>query len=297
VGRRQRAIAALAAAGLLGAAIGLQVVRDRIYPRGQAEAVAVMYVRSGPALRRMMLSFDALAADVYWIRALQHYGGDRLNKGQERKYERLQPLLDIATTLDPYFNIAYRFGSIFLSEAYPGGAGRPDQAIALLEKGIAAQPGKWQYFHDIGFVYYWQLRDMKTAAQWFRRAAAQPGAPNWLEPLAATMLVQGGDRASGRFLLRRIRQSEEPWLRRMAERGLMQIDTLDLIDAVRQRVAAVPPPAGQPYSWSWHIDRGVLRAVPRDPTDVPLEIDQASGAVTVSPQSDLYPMPTAGQLR
>lgn len=290
--RRQRAIAAFAAAGLLAAAVGLQVTRDRLYPRGQAEAAAVMYVRSGPALRRIMLSFDALAADVYWIRALQHYGGDRLNKGLERKYERLQPLLDIATTLDPYFNIAYRFGSIFLSEPYPGGAGRPDQAIALLEKGIAAQPGKWQYYHDIGFVYYWQLRDKKTAAQWFRRAAAQPGAPNWLEPLAATMLIQGGDRASGRFLLRRILQSEEPWLQKMAARGLMQIDALDLIDAVRQRVTAVPPPPGQPYSWQWLIQRGVLRAVPADPTGVPLEIDPGSGAVSVSAQSDLHPMPT-----
>ena len=28
-------------------------------------------------LKRLVLSFDALAADVYWIRAIQHYGGER----------------------------------------------------------------------------------------------------------------------------------------------------------------------------------------------------------------------------
>ena len=38
------------------------------------------------------------------------------------------------TTLDPYFNIAYRFGAIFLGERYPGGPGRPDQAVALLAR-------------------------------------------------------------------------------------------------------------------------------------------------------------------
>ena len=130
---------------------------------------------------------DALAADVYWIRALQHYGGDRLSKTRERKYEQLYPLLDLTTSLDPYFTIAYRFGAIFLSEAYPGGPGRPDQAIALLRKGIEAQPTKWQYYHDIAFVHYWQLQDMGGAARWFRMAAAQPGAPNWLEPVAASM--------------------------------------------------------------------------------------------------------------
>ena len=41
-------------------------------------------------------------------------------------------------------------------------------------------PHKWQYYHDIGFVYYWRLHDYKTAAIWFQRAAAQPNAPNWL---------------------------------------------------------------------------------------------------------------------
>ena len=34
-------------------------------------------------------------------------------------YPLLYPLLDITTTLDPRFNIAYRFGAIFLAEPYP----------------------------------------------------------------------------------------------------------------------------------------------------------------------------------
>jgi hypothetical protein len=232
-----------------------------------------------------------LAADVYWIRALQHYGGDRLDKSKQRKYELLYPLLDITTSLDPYFTIAYRFGAIFLSEGYPGGPGRPDLAIALLKKGIAAQPAKWQYYHDVAFVYYWQLRDMVSAAQWFRLGAAQPGAPNWLEPVAATMLVQGGDRASGRFLLQQILKSEEPWLQRMAKRGLGQIEALDWIDAYRRIVLSDPPPAGQPFSWDWLIRRRRLSGVPSDPAGVPFDLDPVTGAVTVSSRSELYPMP------
>ena len=45
-----------------------------------------------------------------------------------RTYALLYPLLDLTTTLDPYFSIAYRFGAIFLGEPYPGGPGRPDLA-------------------------------------------------------------------------------------------------------------------------------------------------------------------------
>jgi tetratricopeptide (TPR) repeat protein len=290
-GSRDGIIAVTLAIACLSGAIVLQIARDGIYPREQMQQQALLYVKSGPALRRIMLSYDSLAADVYWIRALQHYGGDRLDKTRQRKYEVLYPLLEITTTLDPYFTIAYRFGAIFLSEGYPGGLGRPDLAIALLKKGIAAQPTKWQYYHDVAFVYYWQLRDLTTAAEWFRKGAAQPRAPNWLEPIAATMLVQGGDRASGRFLLQQILKSEEPWLRRMATRGLGQIDALDRIDVLTRIVKANPPPPGQPYSWDWLIRRRQLSEVPPDVTAVPLEIDPATGAVTVPPRSDLYPMP------
>ena len=294
--RRLAGGAALAAAAF-AAAIGLQMARDQAYPRDEAAERALMYVQSPAALRRIVLSFDALAADVYWVRALQHYGGDRLSQTKQQKYEQLYPLLDLATSLDPYFTIGYRFGAIFLSEAYPGGPGRPDQAIALLRKGIAAQPTKWQYYHDIAFVHYWQLRDMEGAARWFRMAAAQPGAPNWLEPVAASMLIQGGDRASARFLLQQILQSEEQWLRRAATRSLQQLDALDAIDKLRPFVQRYPPPAGERYSWEWLNRRGVMRGIPVDPAGEPFEIDPGTGDVTVSARSELSPMPAKARVR
>jgi len=185
---------------LVAGAVSLQVARDRLYAGRSRDTARILYVRSGEAVKRLALDFDALWADVYWIRAIQHYGGERLNEAGRRSYELLFPLVDLTTTLDPYFSIAYRFGAIFLSEAAPGGPGRPDQAVALLKKGVAAQPGKWQYLHDIGFVYYWHFRDFDAAALWFQRASDLPGSPNWLKPLAASVLGAGSDRAAARFL-------------------------------------------------------------------------------------------------
>ena len=60
-------------------------------------------------------TLDALAADIYWLRVVQHFGGDRLNHRAARPFELLQPLLDLTTTLDPQFTAAYRFGAIFLA--------------------------------------------------------------------------------------------------------------------------------------------------------------------------------------
>ena len=281
-----------AVVALMAGAIGAQVTRDRVYAQRERETERVLYVRSGEAAKRITLDFDALAADVYWIRAIQHYGGDRLLATRARKYELLFPLLDLTTTLDPYFTIAYRFGAIFLSEPPPGGPGRPDQAIQLLQKGLAAQPHKWQYFHDIAFVHYWHLRDFKTAARWFQQAADQPDSPNWLRPLAAGMLTAGNDRASARILWTQILDSDQEWLRKTAVRSLQQLETLDLIDQLQAVIRRFPPPPGAEYSWDDYVKRGVLRLAPYDAAKAPLAIDPATGTITVSKASPLYPMPS-----
>jgi hypothetical protein len=280
-----------AALACLTLAIMLQVARDRTYPRNDPDTQKLLYVRSPEALDRMALGFDALLADVYWIRAIQHYGGDRLETGRTRRYELLYPLLDITTSLDPYFNIAYRFGAIFLSEAFPGGPGRPDQAIALLRKGLVAQPTKWQYFHDIAFVHYWALRDPIAAARWFQRAAEQPSAPNWLMPVAAAMLTQGSDRASSRFLWQQMLGADQEWLRRRAEHALAQLDALDQIDQLQAAIAKTPKGADQPYTWAWFAGARGLRGIPVDPSGTPFVLDPATGLVSVSEKSILFPLP------
>ncbi len=285
-------LAAVLAGVAIAGAIALQVARDRMYPRETRAAERVLYIRSGSVLERMALEFDALASDIYWIRAIQHYGGERLTRNRPRNYDLLYPLLDLATSLDPFFTIAYRFGAIFLSEEYPGGPGRPDQAIALLEKGIAAQPAKWQYYHDIAFVHFWHHRDYTAAASWFQRAAAQPGAPNWLQPLAGAMLDAGGERASARILWNQMLQSEEEWLRRNAARRLRQLDALDQIDQLEAIVRRFPPSPGQQYSWQSLVKQRIIPGIPVDPAGSPYVLDAVSGRVTVAPNSGLQPMPT-----
>ncbi|MGH9409947.1 MAG: hypothetical protein ACRD1V_10890 [Vicinamibacterales bacterium] len=277
-------------------AVALHAAQDRIAPAPSVDRPDILFVRSPTLMKRLTLGNAGLAADVYWIRALQHFGAERLSPPSHvRTYALLYPLLDLTTSLDPYFNIAYRFGAIFLGEPYPGGPGRPDLAVALLQKGIAAQPDKWQYMQDLGFVYYWHLHDYQTAAEWFERAAAVPGAPNWMRPLAATTLAEGGKRGASRELWEAIAQSDEPWLRTSAAQRLSQLDAMDDIDAIEKRVDAfrrVHP--GAAVSWEALTDARVLPGVPLDPSGTPFVIDPATGRITVSNASKLFPLP--GQL-
>ena len=292
---RGRGLWLLTSAALLASAVAVQGFTVRQRPTRTLPAV--LYLQSPDVARRAALSFDMLAADLYWMRALQHFGATRLQTGGTRSFENLFPFLDLATALDPRFMVAYRFGAIFLSEAPPGGPGRPDLAIRLLEKGTAATPDRWQYDQDIGFVHYWWTRDYASAAAAFSRGAAKDGAPWWMKSLAAVTLAEGGDRETSRVLWRALAQTgDNEWLQRDARRRLIQLDALDQIDdldalVARGRAAGL----GAPWSWVALLQAGLLRGIPLDPTGSPYVIDMNSGRVDVARQSALWPLPVEPQ--
>lgn len=280
---------------LMTAVVGIQAIRERLEAATPGVTGNLLYVRSPAAMTRMALSYDALLADLYWIRAVQHYGGTKLSTDPNKQYDLLYPLLDITTSLDPRFNVAYYFGSTFLAEAPPNGPGRPDLAIALLEKGLRAQPDKWEFAQWIGFVHYWWRYDYAQAAHWFQRANHMPGAPFWLAQLAATTLAEGGNRQSSRLLWQEVaRSGVNEGFRNEAVRRLQQLDAMDqmdqltgIVDAFRQRYGFVPG------SWNDLGRAGYVRAIPVDPSGVPYLLE--SGVVTLGPGSRMFPLPAEPQ--
>ena len=283
-----------AVAGLMAVSVAVQVVRDRGWQPYEPPS-GVMWIRSGPLAQRLALGFDNLVADAYWIRAVVYYGGQRRAERQ-RNFDQLYPLLDLVTSLDPYFRVAYRFGAIFLAEEYPGGAGRPDQAVQLLQKGFAASPRQWEYLQDIGFVYYWWARDFARAAEWFKRGSEVPGAPNWLGLVAATTLAEGGNRESSRTLWRQLRDGTDvEWVRTNANHRLQQLDAMDAIDMLNAASQDFMKRRGRPAA-DWRelaLDQG-WRAAPADPTGVVYRLDPDTGRVTLGDASILWPLPTGG---
>jgi tetratricopeptide (TPR) repeat protein len=282
---------------LLAAAVAVQVVRDRGWTRFEPQN-SVMWIRSGPIAKRLALGFDSLVADAYWIRAVVYYGGLQRSQAAVKDYSSLYPLLDLVTTLDPQFKIAYRFGSLFLTEPAPSGPGRPDLAISLLQRGIERDNGRWEYYFDIGFIYYWWLKDYTKAAEWFLRGADRPRSAEWLRPLAATTLAEGASFESSRTLWRQMQNSDVPFIRQQAERRLLQLDAMDRIarlTPILQRF--VSREKRYPRSWQELANVEGLRGVPTDPTGVPFYFDPKVGFIDVSPKSTLWPLPREQQRR
>jgi hypothetical protein len=306
----RRAGAVAIAALLLAAAIQVQASRDRTFPPPSPAADA-LYVTSPTALRRASGPYAALLADVYWVRAVQYYGGAKRRLAREKvlpqpppslvavdapEYGQLYPLLDITTSLDPRFDMAYRFGAVFLAEPFPGGAGRPDLAEQLLEKGLRERPDKWEYMEDIGFVHYWYAHDFAGAAAWFQKAGDTPGAPPWLKPLAATTLAQGGDRRSSRTIWQALFQSTDlDWLRAAASHRLRQLQALDELDLLQATLDAAARRTGRPVTdWRTLVRAGVLPGIPVDPEGTRYQVTP-EGRVQLAGGSSLLPLPVEPQ--
>lgn len=234
----------------------------------------VLYVRSGTTLRSLCLGNEGLLADIYWTRAVQYFGRGLMEGAGEKKFELLAPLLRITTDLDPQLIIAYRFGAIFLMARRPVGAGDPQGALQLIRRGIVANPREWRLWQDLGFVYYWELHDYKSASKMFAIGSRQPGADFWMKALAGTVAAKGGDLQTSRFLWSEIyRHAESDAVRRTAEvhlaslKARLDMDKLDeLLEAYRTKTGHAA------HSIHDLISGGFLIGVPEDPSGVPYVI-------------------------
>lgn len=88
-----------------------------------------------------------------------------------REMERqMMPLIRIVTWLDPHFILAYQVGGWTLGERL----GKTNEAEKFLKEGIGKNPHRYELYHEIGFLYFFQLEDYPQAAWAFEKALDLP---------------------------------------------------------------------------------------------------------------------------
>ena len=249
---------------------------------------------TGNTVRRMSLGFNGLAADWYWMRSLQYVGRKILNSPERVQLDDLSqlnlkllgPLLDAATTLDPQFMEPYEYAAVVL----PGI--NVQEAMRITKKGIAANPKEWKLYHHLGYI-YWQQHDFKGASDTYARGATLPDAPPWMDAMSARMAAEGGSRGTAREIYARMyQQANDSKVKDMAERRLLQLDSLEQRDALHRVIAAYRVRASHCPS-SWRELETVLRALrflvdtngaPLDPAGMPYVLTNSCG-VDLDPRS------------
>ena len=222
-------------------------------------------LRSAKLVKAMSLEYAPLLADIYWTRAVQYYGNKHV-RGQAN-LELLWPLLDITTTLDSNLLISYRFGAMFLSQAAPSGAGRPDLAVQLIQRGIRENPEYWRLYEDLGFVYYFDLKDYQRAADAFLEGSKRPNAQLWMKVMAARVAGEGESYETSMFLWKDIYDSTaDPSIKENAQ---MHLRLLKVKEDCKQLDALADEYAGRygrrPARMSELVQAGLIGGIPGDP--------------------------------
>src|SRR5215472_13562994 len=152
-------------AGLVVSVVLVRAIDSRPNPAQKQFADESLYVDAATA-KHLALAFNGLAADWYWMRSLQYVGGkivafeDTHNESfvlADLDLHVLPSLLRLSTTLDPQFIAPYEYGALVLPEL------NSDEAIALVNSGIASNPGAWRLYHHLGYI-YWKRNDYEKSS-------------------------------------------------------------------------------------------------------------------------------------
>lgn len=263
---RVTAVASVVLAAALAAQALLVSFLDQL--RTGTAVVESLYIPSSRVLKSMSLGYTGLMADLYWTRAVQYYGRHR---HYHLDYSLLYPLLDITTDLDPHLLVAYDFGSTFVAEERPMGAGDPDAAVRLLEKGIRNNPAEWRLYINLGYVQYFDRRDPIAASEAFKKGSEVPGAKSWMKLMAGAMANKAGDIGLARFLWQQVyNETPSKDVKTAAELHMQSLDVDAVVPILQQRVDQFKTSTGRyPVNWMEMIQAGYLRGMPLDPKGKP----------------------------
>jgi tetratricopeptide (TPR) repeat protein len=221
--------------------------------------------RSPAVLKKLSLEYAPLMGAIYWTRVVQYFGAK--HHAGDQNLDQLWPLLDITTSLDSNLLVAYRFGAMFLSDSPPRGAGDPDHAVELLQRGMKANPEYWKLYQDLGNVYYFDKRDYLKAAQAYEAGSKFPGTPPFMKAMAAKIAAEGGSLETSHALWldiyqtstnKEMRKNAEDHLRLVqAEMDIREIDKIaDTYEkGTKHRAMRI----------SELVQAGLLPGQPRDP--------------------------------
>jgi tetratricopeptide (TPR) repeat protein len=250
----------------------------------------LLYFSSPSVVKKMAMGYDQILADIYWMRTIQYFG--RRDEADRRtvRYKNLATLLDITTTLDPGLIDAYRTGAIFLGENEPVGAGQPEEAVKLLDKGIEANPNVWRLRFDQGLVYYLYLSDFDSAGRVWLEASRRPESPEWMSALAAKAFSQGDSMDLARSLWQQ--QYEETTradIRENARNRLVSLQVAEDLWTLEYLLQAYRTANGKyPRSLSELSSPTVGKLPTADPLGTPYRYDPESGSVSLSPQTKVH---------
>jgi len=284
--KRDSLLVLLIGGGLIAAGFVARAQDNESHNRSSETSEERLYLNPS-VMKRVTLAFNGVGADWYWLRSLQYVG--RKVVAYEDSHEgrmdfatlasldlRLLPsLLKMSATLDPQFMEPYSYGAVVLPEI------NSQEAISLINWGIAANPQQWRLHQHLGYI-YWQRGEYSKASEVYDAGSNIPGAPAWMAVMSGRMKAEGGSRDAAREMYQHLYEaSNDDAVKQMVAAQIMRLDSLDEQETIRRVLNIWTARSGRCPS-SWKEIAPLLRAAqvrleakaeaPIDPSGVPYQL-------------------------
>lgn len=173
-------------------------------PQGFSEQYLAdpLVLPSGTTVRASSVGQQTTIADWYWLKLVQYVGTpDAIRQG----LPQLLPLAEVITDLDPEYGYAYQVAGIVLSANQ-----RFDESNAILDKGMANVPDRWQLPFYAGYNRWYETGELSSGAEFVLRAAKIPGSPAYLSSLATKLYSSAGQIETGLAMVESILAQNPP---------------------------------------------------------------------------------------
>jgi hypothetical protein len=269
---RSRALPLLAALLLgLAAALNVELAKGVL-----SKPYDVLNVPTGASARLASLGHRGLVSDLYWLSTVQYIGEP---KAEQRGWDKLFPLVDLVTDLDPRHGYAYQTGGIVLSAA-----GRLEESNRILAKGMELGPDWWSFPYYLAFNHWFYEGDYAAGAYYAGIAARRPGASPNISHLAVSLASKSGTPDAAIELLRELRATvrDDATAERLDEQ--LKLATLERdAQALERAVEAFRARAGRaPFALEELVVAGAVPSIPPDPFGGKYRLDPEDGKVRSS---------------
>ncbi|PID75393.1 MAG: hypothetical protein CSB23_04070 [Deltaproteobacteria bacterium] len=263
---------------------GIQRTQTGLFPPVDS-AEDFKYLPSGAFLKGAALDFDEVLADLLWIKSIGYLGE---HFRSDKKFPWLYQLIDVTTSLDPYFDDPYEFGGIIYSSQIIN----VDKSIAILKKGMENVPKHhhryWYLPFFTAFNYMYHKQDYQTAARYLEMAASFPQSPKYLPMLVARLYANTDDPGVAIPFLEEMAENaatpeiKEKYLKRIKEIQVKQ----NLLHLSQAKENYQQTTGKQLQRLSELVESGILASLPEEPLGGRYYISGADGTIQTTSQVD-----------
>jgi tetratricopeptide (TPR) repeat protein len=257
---------------LFGTHVPLTTLRDSRPPE-----VRLGFFPPAPVVKALSADQYQFVSHLISLRCLFYFGTLVEEKGQVRDWNKLHRALYTSTRLDPYNMDAYYFSQAVL----PWDAGKPQEAIDLLEYGFAHRTWDWYLPFFLSFDYAFFMKDYGKAGEYLTKAAELNPRAAWFATLAARYYYEGGRTALALAYLKELIPTarSEAIRRQLMIRAEALENILQLEEAIADFINRFQK---APKNLQELVDLGILNHIPEDPYGGTFYLDKEGKVRTTS---------------